>query len=85
MIRKILQDKMRHCVNLASQCVLRHFFKFNGQNLFVPKLSKTLELLKIKSKLLIIYKFPQNDTHASYTYIKACFFRYLINVKLNLS
>jgi len=61
---------VRRCVKLASQFVLRHFRWFDGRN-YLFKLSRTLELLIIKPKFLIIYEFPRNDTPASHTYAHA--------------
>jgi len=59
------ENKVRRCMKLAPQFVLKHFCWFDGQN-YLFKLLRTLELLIIKSQLLIIYEFPQN-TPASHT------------------
>jgi len=43
------------------------FFCFNGQN-YLFNLSRTIELLKKNSELLIVNKFSRNDTLASLTH-----------------
>jgi len=42
------------------------FFFFYGQN-YLFNLSRTIELLKRNSELLIVNEFPRNDTLASHT------------------
>jgi len=43
------------------------FFCFNGQN-YLFNLSRTIELLKRNSDLLMVNEFPRNDTLASHTH-----------------
>jgi len=76
----MMQGKVRRCVKLASHFVLKHIRCFNGQNCLF-KLSETLELLIIRSELLIIYEFLRNDTPTSHVEIFSIKFKENIYIK----